>query len=190
MITKLKTYGLHKKYFVEDVVGRFKKAKEEGFSVLKFKGIDFDATKEIVCKRNGNLQGIKSCDIFVADEFYNLFDFIEIKELQNVISCNPLKKLKEFEIESKFKDSLRILKLIVNERDFSETDFDKLIDSYPKKLILGIFVEEIKGKKGENLFYQKLFIFQRELLRKVPEASVLVKPILKINEYYKNIGYF
>lgn len=189
MIAKLKKYGLDKKYFIEQVVGRFKKAKKEGFSTLKFKGIDFDETKDLVCASNGNLQGIKSCDIFVLDEFHDLFDFVEIKEIKDIISCDPIKKLREFEIESKFKDSIRVLKFIVNEKQFPEKKMTNKIDSHHKKLILGIFVEDVKGKKGENLFYQKLLAFQRELPQKIPEASVLVRPIPKINDHYKGIGY-
>ena len=61
MLENLMSFGEKEAYFEFKKIKDFDDAKKQGISMIERKAIDFDKTKNKVCREH-NLEGYKSCD--------------------------------------------------------------------------------------------------------------------------------
>lgn len=155
-LTKLFDFGLNKNYFIIHEIGKLDKTCCNA-SVIE--AIDFDRTKETICKQL-NLSHYKSCDALILLIEDERIDFIEMKGLKEYLkpqyknSLNPdnnigdqIKgKVVNFNIIQKIEDSLDILKLIIQDKDFQQTKADKeIFKAIEKNFILLTDIDSSKN---------------------------------------------
>lgn len=147
-------FGIEKKYFEIFELGKLDKS---CCQTSKIEIIDFDKTKDIICKEKG-IASDKSCDaikFFVEKE---RIDFIELKGLKMYLHFPSRKnfdysknttlqiteKISGFEINKKIKDSLIIMQHIVenvNEPEINNISFKKVLKNF-------LIVTDIDSKKN------------------------------------------
>lgn len=134
-LKKMYDFGVKKDYFIINEIGKLDKTCCNSSAI---EVIDFDNTKEIICKQL-NLSHYKSCDALIVLIDSERIDFIEMKGLKEYLnpkhknSLDPnsniqaqvKSKVVDFNIVQKIQDSLDILKLIIQHKDFQQTKFDK-----------------------------------------------------------------
>lgn len=155
-LTKLFDFGLKKEYFIVNKIGKLDKT---CCNESEIEAIDFDCTKEILCKQL-NLSHYKSCDALILLIENERIDFIEMKGLKEYLNPkhkNSLKidndiseqikgKVVDFNIVQKIQDSLDILKLIIQDKDFQQTKSDKeIFKAVEKNFILLTDIDSSKN---------------------------------------------
>lgn len=126
-------YGFEGNYFEEMEIGKIDKSCCKQSVIL---AIDFDKTKEIVCK-DAKQTSYKSCDALKILIDNERIDFIEFKGLNDYLKrdFNPEKdyskqiqnKVEKFNLFEKIEDSLNVLNLLLRSPKFSLTKNEKKI---------------------------------------------------------------
>jgi len=138
ILKKILNFGIDKNYFIKKPIKKI----EKSCCSLEKEIIDFDNTKEIICKE-ANQQTRKSCDGLCLQgsinfiEFKSLNNFFE-KEFQYKLNQENIEeieiieiikeKVKDFNFKRKITDSLWLLDYILRHQDLSLSNSE--IDKY------------------------------------------------------------
>lgn len=134
-LKELFDFGVNKNLFIVKEIGKLDKTCCTD-SIIN--AIDFDYTKDVICEKL-NLSHYKSCDALILLIDSERIDFIEMKGLKEYLNPNhnnsldinsdikkQLKnKVTNFNLVQKIQDSLDILKLILQDKDFKYSKSDK-----------------------------------------------------------------
>ncbi len=147
-LQRLLAYGLEKEIFMVKAIAQLEKSccTNSGIKV-----IDFDRTKEMICKEKG-FQLLKSCDALKIIPLSGHLHFIEMKGFKKfiehrfdpeiVVEKQIHKQIVSFDIVKKIRHSVFLLNTIVNLQEFDVTSEERgIFDTIPKQFIIVVDIE-------------------------------------------------
>lgn len=135
ILTQFKTYGVTNGYFDIRRIGDFEKSVEESFDHINTNAIDFDKTKDKVCRDLGQ-ECYKSCDALDIIESKNRINFIEFK---NLIDTTDIENwIGNLDLPRKIRDSRDILLHILRDIRFCYSRKRQIYTNIEKNVIISV----------------------------------------------------
>ncbi len=184
MLHKIETFGNQKGFFQYTKIGLLNSTPVQN---TKTDVIDFDKTKDVLCK--GDRHQPKSCDAlkFVCEQ--NRLDFLELKSVANIVKYNkPIEKSIEdirFAIPKKIEGSNQIMKHILyhEELSLSQVEFSEY-DNCSKNFYL--IVDHDISQDGFSTFYFDM-VFASAFRQIESDNPIIVKGLMDIDNMYENL---
>lgn len=165
MLNELQIFGIAQEYFELKKIGDFDNAAAEGFSSVQTNAIQFDKTKERICRLH-KIEGMKSCDaldLIIANDRINFIEFKQIGDgnLPDWISD-------DMELPRKIKDSRDILLTIIRDIRFIHTGKMTKFYQCEKNFIIAF---ELRVKGVNEIAFHMKWLQIAETIRKVIEKN-------------------
>lgn len=198
MLEKLLAFGINNQYFDIKPLGQLEKT---CCSSSQTEVIDFDKTKEMVSKI-AQLQQPKSADALKIIPHKNRVDFIELKQFEEFIHHHKInpgfneeleKQIEKFNLPKKIKDSLLILSILINGKDFKCTKSESSqYENVEKNYIIVVDINLCQNPIKDRLV-TLVFLSMKRTIDNIPSSPLenfketKLLNCKKIDSYYEEL---